>query len=114
MIMYVSEKRVKRSARRMQAILSELGTDLKYVPCLNLAVRLLGFDNYTHFCKRDPDAPLSLLDHEISDGDFVARDNFQMAVLADAGLGHVARELLDRANPTGTWGSKAEENMVEG
>ena len=114
MIIYVSEKRLKRSARRIQAVLSELGTDLKYVPCLNLAVRLLGFDNYRHFCERGLDAPLSPLDHEISDAEFIARDNFQMAVLTTAGLGHVAHELLDRANPSGAWGSKAEEEMVEG
>jgi hypothetical protein len=114
MIIYMSANRVKRSARRMQAILSEHGADLKYVPCLNLVVRLLGFDNYTHYCKRDLDAPLSLLDEQLSDADFAARDEMQMGVLAAAGLGQVARELLDRGNPTGAWGSRAAENMVEG
>lgn len=113
MIIYMSENRVKRSARRMQKILSELGADLKYTACLRLSVQLLGFENYTRFCRRDLDAPLSPLDDEISDADFAARDQFQMAVLAAAGLGAVARELLDRGNPTGAWSGKAAE-MVEG
>jgi hypothetical protein len=114
MIIYMSENRAKRAAKRMRKIFAELGVDLYYMECLNLAVRLLGFDNYSHFCRRDLDAPLSPLDDEISDAEFAARDEFQMAVLAAAGLEHVARELLDRANPTGAWGSKVAENMVEG
>jgi len=114
MIINMSENRAKRAAKRMRKILSELGVDLYYLECLNLMVRLLGFENYSHFCKRDLDAPLSPLDDEISDAEFVARDEFQMAVLAAAGLGAIARELLDRGNPTGAWGSKAAENMVEG
>jgi hypothetical protein len=114
MIINMSENRAKRAAKRMRKILSELGVDLYYMECLNLLVRLLGFDNYTHFCKRDLDAPLSPLDDELSEADFAVRDEFQMTVLAAAGLGPIARELLDRANPTGAWGSKAAENMVEG
>jgi hypothetical protein len=35
-----------------------------------------------------------------------ARDEFQMGVLAATRLGRVARELLDRANPTGAWSKK--------
>jgi hypothetical protein len=113
MIIYKSEGRVKRSARRMQKILSELGTDLKYTACLNLAVQVLGFENYSHFCRRDLDAPLSPLDEELSDAEYVLRDEFQMGVLGAAGLGAVARELLDRANPTGAWGKKSLEEMAE-
>jgi hypothetical protein len=113
MPIYMSEKRVKRLARRIQKILSELGVDMKYVPCLNLAVRLLGFDNYFNFL--DNLGPLfSPLDDEISDTEFAARDDFQMGVLAAAGLGAVARELLDSLNPTGAWGSEAAEKMAEG
>jgi hypothetical protein len=113
MIIYISENRAKQVAKRMRKILRELGVDLYYMECLNLAVRLLGFDNYSHFCRRDIDAPLSPLDEQLSDTEFAARDEFQMGVLSAAGLGAVARELLDRANPTGAWGSKAAENMVE-
>jgi hypothetical protein len=112
MIIYMSEGRTKSAAKRLRKVLRELGVDLYYMECLNLAVRLLGFDNYSHFCRRDADAPLSPLDEQLSDADFAARDEFQMGVLAAAGLGPVARELLERANPTGAWGSKTAEEIV--
>jgi hypothetical protein len=35
-----------------------------------------------------------------------------MAVLQAAGLGAVARELLDRANPTGSWAQRSAEEPV--
>jgi hypothetical protein len=73
---------------------------------LNLAVRLLGFNDWYHFTRRDLNAALSPLDEELSDAEFAARDELQMGVLADAGLGPVARELLDRANPTGLLGQE--------
>jgi len=37
-----------------------------------------------------------------------------MGVLAAAGLAPVARELLDRANPTGSRARKPEDEMAEG
>jgi len=103
MIIYMSEKRIKGMTRRLQKVLRELGVDLKYTRCLNLAVRLLGFDDHQDFLARDLDAPFSALDDQLSDDDFVARDDHQMGVLTAAGLGPVARELLDRCNPTGSW-----------
>jgi hypothetical protein len=45
-------------------------------------------------------------------GDFAARDAFQMTVLEAAGLGKVARELLDRANPTGSWARQPTEEPI--
>jgi hypothetical protein len=114
MIIYMSEKRTKDAAKRLRKVLRELGVDLIYTQCLNLAVRLLGFDDYRDFLARDLDAPLSALDEQLSDDGFAARDQFQMGVLAAAGLGPVARELLDRANPTGSWARKPEEEMAEG
>jgi hypothetical protein len=109
MIIYMSEKRTKAMTRRLQKVLRELGVDLKYTQCLNLAVRLLGFDDHRHFLARDLDAPFSVLDDELSDDEFVARDDHQMGVLAAAGLGPVSRELLDRANPTGSWSKRPAE-----
>jgi hypothetical protein len=114
MMIYMSEKRTKGMTRRLQKVLRELGVDLKYTQCLNLAVRLLGFDDHRDYLARDLDAPLSALDEQLSDAEFAARDKFQMGVLAAAGLGPVARELLDRANPTGAWSRKPVEEMAEG
>jgi hypothetical protein len=114
MLIYVYENRAKRTAKRLRKILRELGVDLYHAQCLDLAVRLLGFEHYAHFSRRDISGPLSPLDEYLSDAEFIARDAFQMSVLAAAGLGAIAREVLDRANPTGEWGSKAAENMVEG
>jgi hypothetical protein len=112
MIIYKSENRVKRSAKLMQKILRELDVDLKYTACLNLSVQILGFENYSHFCRRDLDAPLCPLDEELSDAAYLLRDEFQMGVLGAAGLGAVARELLDRVNPTGSWSRKPKEESV--
>jgi hypothetical protein len=92
--------------------LRELGVDLKYTQCLNLAVRLLGFDDHRHFLARDLDAPFSALDDELSHDEFAARDDHQMGVLGAAGLAPVARELLDRANPTGSWAKQPTEEPV--
>lgn len=103
MIIMMSEKRVKRCAKRMQKILDMIGIDLRYTACLELAAQLHGFADWYHFLQRDLDAPLDLLDEDLTEADFAARDMFQMGVLQAAGLGEVARELLDRANPTGSW-----------
>jgi hypothetical protein len=65
-----------------------------------------GFKDWYDFTRRNLDAPLGLLDEQLSDAEFVARDEFQMGVLAATGPGPVARELLDRANPTGAWSKK--------
>jgi hypothetical protein len=114
MLIYMSEKRTKGMTRRLQKVLRELGVDLRYMQCLKLAARLLGFNDWYYFLRQDLDAPLSPLDEELSDGDFAARDETQMRVLAAAGLGPVARELLDRCNPTGSWARTPLEDMAEG
>jgi hypothetical protein len=99
-------------AKRLQKVLFELSINLKHTGCLKLAARFLGFNGWYHFLRHDLDAPLSPLDEQLSDAEFAARDKFQMGVLAAAGLGPVARELLDRANPTGSW--KPVGEMMEG
>ena len=103
MIIYMPESRTKSVAKRLRKVLSAMGIDLKHTQYLDLAAWLLGFMDWYYFTRRDLDAPLSLLDEELSDADFAAWDEMQMGVLAAAGLGPVARELLDRCNPTGSW-----------
>jgi hypothetical protein len=61
-----------------------------------------GYGDWHDFLARYLDAGLSLFDGQLSDAEFIARDDFQM----NAGkrrLAPIARELLDRANPTGSW-----------
>jgi len=110
MIIMMSEQRVKQMAKRLRRVLCGLGVELKHFACLELAARLCGFDDWRHFLGRDLDLPLGLLDEQLSDKDFAARDAFQISVLETAGLGSVARELLDRANPSGSWAKKAWED----
>jgi hypothetical protein len=114
MLIYMSEERTKSAAKRLRKVLRAMGIDSKHMECLNLAVRLLGFNDWYHFTHHNLDAPLGPLDEELSDAEFDARDEFQMGVLAAAGLGPVARELLDRANPTGSWSRKSLDEMVGG
>lgn len=99
----MTEERMKRMAKRLRRVLRDLGVELKHTDCLKLSARLCGFDDWYQYLERDLDAPLGLLDHDLSEEDFIARDAFQMAVLQAAGLDAVARELLDRGNPTGSW-----------
>jgi hypothetical protein len=70
---------------------------------------LLGFDDWRHFLGRNLDAPLSPFDDLLTNEEFATRDEFQMGVLAAAGLASIARELLDRVNPTGSWSRKPAE-----
>ena len=86
MIIIMTEDRMKGMTKRLRRVLRGLGVDL--------------------------DAPLSLLDEDLSEEEFAARDTFQMTVLEASGLGKVARELLDRANPTGSWARQATEELV--
>jgi hypothetical protein len=87
MIIMMTENRRKDMTKRLRRVLRGLGVDLRHTDCLELAARLCGF---------------------------AARDAFQMAVLETAGLGAVARELLDRANPTGSWAKQPTEEPVWG
>ena len=97
----------------MKKVLRGLGVEIKHTKCLDLTVRMLGFNDHKAFVVRDLNAPLSPLDHELSDVEFAERDTFQMYILAAAGLGAVARELLDRANPTGQWHRQQPGNAEE-
>lgn len=105
----ISEERVKGAAKRLRKVLRGCGVELKHFACLELAVRLCGFKDWENYRRRDVDEPISLLDEDLSEEEFVARDEFQMNVLDAAGLAAVARELLDRANPTGRWGKQAND-----
>jgi hypothetical protein len=112
MIIMMSERRVKQMTNRLRKVLRELGVELKHTACLELAARLCGFEDWYHYLNRDLDQPLSLLDEELSEEAFAERDAFQVAVLEAAELGAVARELLDRANPTGSWAKQANGEPV--
>jgi hypothetical protein len=103
MRLYVTENRAKGMAKRLRKVLCELGVEYTHTQCLNLAVRLMGYDHWNDFLARDLNADHSLFDGQLSDAEFLARDDFQMNALASAGLAPIARELLDRANPTGSW-----------
>ena len=73
----------------------------------------LRFENWYQYLRRDLSKPLSPLDEDLSEADFAARDKFQICVLEAAGLGPVARELLDRVNPTGSWARQPAEPVWE-
>ena len=108
----MNEERMKGVAKRLRKVLRGLGVELTHTVCLELAVRLCGFKNWYEYLRRNLDEPLGLLDEELSEAEFDARDAFQMAVLQAAGLAAVARELLDRANPTGSWAKQRTEEPV--
>jgi hypothetical protein len=112
MIIMMSENRMRRTAKRMQKILVSLGVNFRYTACLQLAAQLHEFESWNSYLQRDLEAPLSLLDEELDEVEFLARDAFQMAVLEAAGLGAIARELLERANPTGSWASQRTEDPI--
>jgi hypothetical protein len=109
MRIYQSTGRTKGSAKRLRKVLRELCVEITHIQSLNLAVRLLGWRHWEDFLTRDLNADLSPLDGQLSDIEFALRDDFQMNVLASAGLGPIARELLDRANPTGSWVKETDE-----
>jgi transposase len=113
MIIMMPEHRVKRTAKRLRQILRELGIDFKHLVCLELAVRMCGFDDWRHYLARDLDEPLSPFDEYLSDSEFAARDEFQVSVLETAGPGPVARKLLNRVNPTGSWSGTVEPLLTE-
>jgi hypothetical protein len=109
MIIMMSEQRMKQMTKRLRRVLSGLGVELKHSAALNLAARPCGFKDWHNYLRRDLDEPLSLLDEDLSEEDFAARDAFQITVLEAERLGAVARELLDRANPTGSWAKQTNE-----
>jgi hypothetical protein len=109
MIINMNESRVKDAAKRMRKILRGFGFEFSHMEYLEITVRLLGFENWQRYCHRGS-ASLNSLDENLSEAEFMARDEFQMKVLAAAGLRPIARELLDRVNPTGSWGRKPVEH----
>jgi hypothetical protein len=64
---------------RLRKMLRGLGIDSMHMECLNLAVQLLGFNDWWHFNRRDLDAPLSALDERLCDAEFAARDEDGLA-----------------------------------
>jgi hypothetical protein len=109
MIIHMPDRRMSEAAKRMKKILRDMGYEIKHTKCLDLCARLCGFGSWQRYCIREF-APLSLLDGQLSEEEFLARDAFQMKVLKDAGFGAVARELLDRVNPTGSWAKNVEHD----
>jgi hypothetical protein len=107
MIIMMPEHKVKRTAKRLQKVLDGLGIEFRYTACLELSAQLHGFENWYQYLRRDLTAPFSPFDEQLSEAAFAVRDEFQVAVLDKAGLGPVARELLDRVNPTGSWAKNA-------
>jgi hypothetical protein len=113
MIILVTPNRVKGTAKRLRGVLRELGYDGRLLKCLELSAKLYGFQNWNHYLRHDLDAPLSPLDCFLSDADFAARDDFQLQVLADAGYAAIARDLLDRVNPTGSWAKTLHDHSAD-
>jgi hypothetical protein len=107
MIVMMPESRVKSVAKRLRKVLTAKGIDIKHVRCLDIAARLNGFDDWKHYCGRDRSEPLAAFDHKLSEDDFSARDAFQIGVLEAEGLGALARDVLDRVDPTGIWSTTA-------
>jgi hypothetical protein len=99
---YMPEYRVKRVATRLKKFLRKSGVDISHLEALDVAVQILGFDDWPAFRNRDLDVPLSPFDEQLSDDDFLARDDFHTRALAEAGLAQYARQILDWTNPTGS------------
>ena len=104
MLIYMPGYRAKHVGKRLRKIMRDLKVDATHMECLSLSAQLLGFRDWEHFVRRDLNAPLSLYDDLLSEKEFSARNEFQTGVLVKLGLGAIAEELLDRANPTGLWG----------
>ena len=102
MIINMSQTRVRDSAKRLERLLREMGFGIAQMECLELSARLLGFNSWQSYWTQH-DAPLCPLDQDLTDEEFLARDAFQMEVLEAEGFGDVARILLDRVDPTGSW-----------
>lgn len=109
MIVMMHEGRMKGVAKRLRAVSREFGVELKHTKCIDLAARLAGFAHWNAYLERDRNVPLGPLDHLLSEEEFAARDAFQLSVLEGAGLGSLAREILDRVNPTGSWSKQLHE-----
>jgi hypothetical protein len=110
MIINMTDRRMSEAAKRLKKLLRDMGYETtKHTQCLELMAKLCGFQNWQAYCIRDL-ASLSLLDEDLPEQAFLARDAFQMKVLEDAGFGAVARELLDRVNPTGSWTRRVEDS----
>ncbi|WP_152535460.1 hypothetical protein [Bradyrhizobium sp. Ai1a-2] len=101
-VINMSQTRVMDSGKRLKRLLQDVGIERTEMECLELSARLLGFKSWDSYRSRR-DLPLSPLDDDLTDEEFCARDSLQMSVLELEGLGSVARQLLDRCDPTGSW-----------
>jgi hypothetical protein len=100
MPIFIGENRVKLSAKRLKKSLRSRGIEISHMSCLNLSCRLLGFRSYQEYCHRDRAAPESPWDEDLSEEAFCERDAFHKNVLAGAGFGAIAQNILDEVNPT--------------
>ena len=86
MAINMSQTRVMDSSKRLKRLLQDMGIERTGAECLELSARLLGFkswDSYWH----QRDLPLSPLDQDLTDEEFLARDALQMKVLEAEGFG---------------------------
>lgn len=72
--------RVIDSSKRLKKLLHDMGIEQTGAECLELSVRLLGF-NYWESYSHQHDVPLSPLDENLTDEEFFARDALQLKVL---------------------------------
>jgi hypothetical protein len=109
----MSQTRVKDSSKRLKKLLHDMGFELTCMDCLELSARLLGFKGWDSYWRQH-DTSLSPLDQDLTEEEFRARDQLQMGVLEAEGFGEVARELLDRCDPTGSWRCALPEEWEDG
>jgi hypothetical protein len=98
----MSQTQVKDSGKRLKKLLHDMGFELTCMDCLELSARLLGFKSWDSYWNQHH-MSLSPLDQDLTEEEFLARDQLQMGILEAEGFGEVARQLLDRCDPTGSW-----------
>lgn len=113
MAINMSPTRVIDSSKRLKKLLHDMRIEQTGAECLELSVRLLGF-NYWESYSHQHDVPLSPLDENLTDEEFFARDALQLKVLEAEGFGELARQLLDRCDPTGSWRDPLPEEWDDG
>ena len=93
--------RVKRSAKRMRKALREHGQDLSYAACLNLVSQIYGYSHFRELQMQDGREPFSAFDLYVDDATLEARHSHQELIMASAGFGDIAGDVLDKVDPTG-------------
>lgn len=97
--------RVIDSSKRLKKLLHDMGIEQTGAACLELSARLLGFNSWESYSHQH-DVPLSPLDEDLTDEEFLARDALQLKVLE--------AQLLDRCDPIGSWRDPLREEWDDG